>query len=103
MLDAKKYLGEMLAERYLIKREIGRGASSLVFYAEDMMTSDENGRPVAVAVKMTEREAGDAPLNKSFEQELQATIRLPVYIIFPTLEIKRCTYIIYTSSGILFI
>ena len=77
MLDAKKYLGEMLAERYLIKREIGRGASSLVFYAEDMMTSDENGRPVVVAIKMTEREAGDAPLDKSFEKELHDVVNMP--------------------------
>lgn len=78
MLDAKKYLGEMLAERYLVKKEIGRGASSLVFYAEDMMTSDENGRPVPVAIKMTERDASDSHLlDRSFERELHDVVNMP--------------------------
>ena len=78
MLDAKKYLGEMLAERYLIRKEIGHSASSLVFYAEDMMTSDEKGRPVPVAIKMTEREAGEPHLlDRSFEKELHAVVNMP--------------------------
>ncbi|MBO7170921.1 MAG: protein kinase [Clostridia bacterium] len=77
MLDAKKYLGQMLAEQYLIKREIGRGASSIVFLADDMMDADVNGEPVEVAVKMTERESGEAHLSASFEKELSAVVNMP--------------------------
>ena len=78
MLDAKKYLGEMLSERYLIKREIGRGASSIVFYAEDMLTSDENGRPIPVAIKLIDKDAGEYKLlDKSFETEIRAVVNMP--------------------------
>ena len=78
MLDAKKYLGEMLSERYLIKREIGRGASSIVFYAEDMMTPGEDGKPVPVAIKLLDKDSGEYKLNKkSFETEIRAVVNMP--------------------------
>lgn len=78
MIDAKKYLGEMLSERYLIKREIGRGASSVVFYAEDMLTPGENGKPVPVAIKMLDKDSGEYKLNKrSFETEIRAVVNMP--------------------------
>lgn len=78
MLDAKKYLGEMLSERYLIKREIGRGASSIVFYAEDMLTPGEDGKPVPVAIKMLDKDAGEYKLNsRSFETEIRAVVNMP--------------------------
>ena len=78
MLDAKKYLGEMLSERYMIKREIGRGASSIVFYAEDMMTPGEDGKPVPVAIKLLDKDSGEYKLNsKSFQTEIRAVVNMP--------------------------
>ena len=78
MLDAKNYLGRMLAERYLLVRVIGHGASSTVFYAQDMMTRQEDGTPLPVAVKVLDRDAGSYKLNsKSFRTEIQAVANIP--------------------------
>ena len=78
MLDANNYLGKMLAERYRLVRVIGRGASSLVFYAEDMMMRREDGTPLPVAVKVLDRDAGSYKLNsKSFRTEIQAVANIP--------------------------
>ena len=78
MLDAKNYLGKMLAERYRIVREIGHGASSVVFYAEDMMTMREDGSPMPVAVKVLDKDSGDYKLNsKSFRTEINAVVDIP--------------------------
>lgn len=78
MLDANNYLGKMLAERYRLVRVIGKGASSLVFYAEDMMMRREDGSPLPVAVKILDTDAGGYKLNsKSFRTEIQAVANIP--------------------------
>ena len=78
MLDAKNYLGRMLAERYLLVRVIGHGASSTVFYAQDMMTRQEDGSPLPVAIKVLDRDAGEYKLNsKSYRTEINAVADIP--------------------------
>lgn len=78
MLDAKNYLGRMLAERYLLVRVIGHGASSTVFYAQDMMTRQEDGSPLPVAIKVLDRDAGEYKLNsKSYRTEISAVADIP--------------------------
>lgn len=78
MLDANNYLGKMLAERYRIVRVIGRGASSLVFYAEDMMVRREDGSALPVAIKILDRDAGEYKMNsKSFRTEIHAVAGIP--------------------------
>ncbi len=78
MLDANNYLGKMLAERYRLVRVIGKGASSLVFYAEDMMLRREDGSPLPVAVKVLDRDSGEYKLNsKSFRTEIHAVAGIP--------------------------
>lgn len=78
MLDANNYLGKMLAERYRLVRVIGRGASSLVFYAEDMMIKGEDGNPLPVAIKILDKDSGDYKMNsKSFRTEIHAVVGIP--------------------------
>ena len=78
MLDAKNYLGRMLAERYLLVRVIGHGASSTVFYAQDMMTKQDDGTPLPVAIKVLDRDAGEYKLNsKSYRTEISAVADIP--------------------------
>ncbi len=78
MLDANNYLGKMLAERYRLVRVIGRGASSLVFYAEDMMIRREDGSAFPVAVKVLDHDSGEYKMNsKSFRTEIQAVANIP--------------------------
>lgn len=78
MLDANKYLGERLVERYHIVKEIGRGASSIVFYAEDMMTKADDGSPMPVALKILDRDSNEYKLNsKSFYTETRAVVGMP--------------------------
>lgn len=78
MLDANNYLGKMLAERYRLVRVIGRGASSLVFYAEDMMVRREDGSALPVAVKVLDRDSGEYKMNsKSFRTEIHAVAGIP--------------------------
>ena len=79
MLDASKYLYRILVERYHIKKEIGRGASSIVFYAEDMITKDESGSPLAVALKILDKDSNEYKINsKSFYIETRAVVGMPV-------------------------
>lgn len=78
MLDAKNYLGKMLAERYRLVRVIGHGASSLVFYAEDMMVMREDGSPLPVAIKLLDHDSGEYKMNsRSFRAEIQAVASIP--------------------------
>ncbi len=78
MLDANNYLGKMLAERYRLIRVIGHGASSLVFYAEDMMIRREDGSALPVAVKVLDRDSGEYKMNsRSFRTEIQAVAGIP--------------------------
>ena len=78
MLDANNYLGKMLAERYRLIRVIGRGASSLVFYAEDMMIRREDGSALPVAVKILDKDSGEYKMNsKSFRTEIHAVVGIP--------------------------
>ncbi|MBE6655978.1 MAG: PASTA domain-containing protein [Ruminococcaceae bacterium] len=78
MLDANNYLGKMLAERYRLIRVIGHGASSLVFYAEDMMVRREDGSALPVAVKVLDRDSGEYKMNsRSFRTEIQAVAGIP--------------------------
>ena len=91
MLDASKYLGERLVERYLIKKEIGRGASSLVFYAEDMMTKSENGAPMPVALKILDKDSSEYKINsKSFYTETRAVVGMPTNA--HTVAVKDVSY-----------
>ncbi len=78
MLDANNYIGKMLEERYRLVRVIGRSASSLVFYAEDMMTPREDGTAHPVAIKVLDRDSGEYKLNsKSFHSEIRALASIP--------------------------
>ena len=78
MLDANQYLGKRLVERYHIVKEIGRGASSIVFYAEDMMTKREDGSPMPVALKILDKDSNEYKLNsKSFYTETRAVVGMP--------------------------
>ena len=78
MLDANNYLGKMLAERYHLIRVIGQSASSLVFYAEDMMIRQEDGRAMPVAVKVLDREASEYQVNaEAFCREIRAVASIP--------------------------
>ena len=78
MLDANQYLGKRLVERYHIVKEIGRGASSIVFYAEDMMTKTEDGTPMPVALKILDKDSNEYKLNsKSFYTETRAVVGMP--------------------------
>ena len=78
MLDTNNYLGKVLAERYRLVRVIGRGASSAVFYAEDMMARREDGSALPVAVKLLDRDSGEYKMNsRSFRTEIQAVASIP--------------------------
>jgi serine/threonine-protein kinase len=68
----------MLAERYRIVKEIGRGASSLVFYAEDMLTMQEDGTPMPVALKILDKDSNEYKINsRSFKTETRAVVDIP--------------------------
>ena len=78
MLDVNNYLGKMLAERYRLVRLIGKSASSLVFYAEDMMNRGEDGAAMPVAVKVLDRDSSEYKVNEErFRAEIQAVARIP--------------------------
>ncbi len=78
MLDASKYLDEKLLERYHVKKEIGRGASSVVFYAEDIMTRGDDGNPLPVALKILDKDSNEYKINsKSFYIETRAVVGMP--------------------------
>lgn len=79
MLDANNYLGKMLAERYHLIRVIGRSASSIVFYAEDMMIRREDGHAMPVAVKVLDQEASEYAVNaEAFRDEIRAVASIPI-------------------------
>ncbi len=91
MLDASKYLGERLVERYHIKKEIGRGASSLVFYAEDMMTKTDDGSPLPVALKILDKDSNEYKINsRSFYTETCAVVGMPTNA--HTVAVKDVSY-----------
>lgn len=91
MLDASKYLGERLVERYHIKKEIGKGASSLVFYAEDMMTKTDDGTPLPVALKILDKDSNEYKINsKSFYTETCAVVGMPTNA--HTVAVKDVSY-----------
>ena len=91
MLDASKYLDERLVERYLIKKEIGRGASSIVFYALDMMTKGEDGQPLPVALKILDKDSNEYKINsKSFYTETRAVVGMPTNA--HTVAVKDVSY-----------
>ncbi len=78
MLDANNYVGKMLAERYRLVRVIGRGVSSAVFYAEDMLQRRDDGAPLPVAVKIFDREAPEYRQNfGGFEAEIRRVAGIP--------------------------
>ncbi len=80
MLDAANYLNQTLVERYVIEREIGRGASSIVFAAKDMMIKmkEDGVTPVTVAIKILDHDSSELKLNsKSFYAETQAVVGMP--------------------------
>lgn len=67
MLNANDYLNTVFDDRYRILREIGRGASSIVFVAEDMM------KECQVAIKLLDSDADEYKVNsKSFQNEIEA-------------------------------
>ncbi len=80
MIDSAKYIDQILDGRYKIVREIGRGASSAVFYALDMMTLSQDERsPKPVAIKILDKDSGEYKLNsKSFLTEIHAVVNMPV-------------------------
>lgn len=78
MLDANNYLGKMIAERYHLIRVIGQSASSLVFYAEDMLTRLEDGSALPVAVKILDKDASEYRVNaEEFHREIRAVASIP--------------------------
>lgn len=79
MLDASQYIGKELDEKYLIVREIGHGASSAVFYAEDVMTKQQHdGEAMAVAIKILDKDTNEYKANqRSFETESRAVVDIP--------------------------
>ena len=78
MLDANNYLGKMIAERYHLIRVIGQSASSLVFYAEDMLTRREDGSALPVAVKILDKDASEYRVNaEAFHREIRAVASIP--------------------------
>lgn len=79
MIDAAQYIGKVLDEQYRIKKVIGNGASSVVFYAEDLLMKLDDGSPMPVALKILDRDSGEYKLNsKSFETETRAVVGIPV-------------------------
>lgn len=79
MLDANNYLGKMIAERYHLIRVIGQSASSLVFYAEDMLTRREDGSALPVAVKILDKDASEYRVNaEEFHREIRAVASIPI-------------------------
>lgn len=71
MLNAKDYLGTMFADRYKIIREIGHGASSIVFCAQDVLKGCQ------VAVKILDKDSNEYMLNsKSFQTEIEALVEM---------------------------
>lgn len=78
MIDASQYIGKELNEQYRIIKEIGHGASSAVFYAEDVMTKQDNGEPMAVAIKILDKDTNEYRENqRSFETESHAVVDIP--------------------------
>ena len=79
MLDASQYIGKELDEKYLIVREIGHGASSAVFYAEDVMTKQQHdGEAMAVAIKILDKDTNEYKANqRSFDTESRAVVDIP--------------------------
>ncbi len=79
MIDAAQYVGRVLDEQYRIKKVIGSGASSVVFYAEDLLMKLDDGSPMPVALKILDKDSGEYKLNsKSFETETRAVVGIPV-------------------------
>ncbi len=79
MIDAAQYVGKVLDEQYRIKKVIGSGASSVVFYAEDLLMKLDDGSPMPVALKILDKDSGEYKLNsKSFETETRAVVGIPV-------------------------
>lgn len=71
MLNANDYLGTMFADRYKILREIGHGASSIVFCAQDVL------KGCKVAVKILDKDSNEYMLNsKSFQTEIEALVEM---------------------------
>lgn len=67
MLNANDYLNTVFDDRYKIIREIGRGASSIVFVAEDTLKNCQ------VAIKLLDSDADEYKVNsKSFQNEIEA-------------------------------
>lgn len=71
MLNANDYIGTMFADRYKILREIGHGASSIVFCAQDVL------KGCKVAVKILDKDSNEYMLNsKSFQTEIEALVEM---------------------------
>ena len=73
MTDAQRSsLAEALAGRYLIEREIGRGAAATVYLAQDL----RHGR--RVALKVLNSELGAALGVERFQREIRTQARLQI-------------------------
>ncbi len=78
MIDAAQFIGKVLDEQYRVVKEIGSGASSVVFYAEDLLMKQDNGEPMPVAVKILDNDSNEYKLNtRSFEAESRAVVDIP--------------------------
>lgn len=71
MLNANEYLNTVFDDRYKITSEIGRGASSIVFAACDLM------KKCNVAIKLLDSDADEYKINsKSFQTEIEALVEM---------------------------
>ncbi len=78
MIDAAQFIGKVLDEQYRVVKEIGSGASSIVFYAEDLLMKQDSGEPMPVAVKILDNDSNEYKLNtRSFEAETRAVVGIP--------------------------
>ncbi|MGE0439036.1 MAG: protein kinase [Gemmatimonadales bacterium] len=73
-------LRDALADRYLLEREIGRGATAAVYLARDA----KHGRPVAV--KVLHREFAESLAGERFTREIGIAARLQHPHILPLLD-----------------
>jgi len=76
-MDRDDLSGSVIADRYAVRREIGRGGSATLYIADDLRHSRE------VAVKVLRRELTDSIAEQRFTSEIATAARLSHPLIVP--------------------
>ncbi len=87
--DILQRLSDALADRYRLKREVGRGGAAVVFVAEDL----QHGRPVAI--KVIRPEVAGSLGHERFLREIQVAARLTHPHIVPLFDSGEADGLLY--------